>query len=65
MKWREFHDRRRPKWFEPTGGFTKLYPSGPEFPIVYSGKLTADGSTSDFEAISVSVKIISAMYCAR
>ena len=29
------------------------------------GQLTADGSTSDFETISVSVKIISAMYCAR
>ena len=25
----------------------------------------SDGSTSDFETISVSVKFISAMYCAR
>ena len=32
---------------------------------VLNVSLTADGSTWDFESISVSVKFISAMYCTR
>ena len=43
MKWSQFHDRPRPRWFEATRGFLKLSPSGPKFPIVYSGKIIQNG----------------------
>ena len=43
MQWRQFHDRPRPKWFEATSGFMKSSTSGPEFPIVYSGKIIQNG----------------------
>ena len=36
----EFHDRPRPRWLEATSVFLKSSPSGPEFPIVCSGKRT-------------------------
>ena len=44
MKWRQFHDRPRPRWFEATSGFLKLSPSGPEFPILFSGKIIQNGA---------------------
>ena len=45
MKWRQFHDRPWPRWLEATSGhaFLKSSPSGPEFPIVYSGKIIQNG----------------------
>ena len=43
MKWRQFHDRPRPRWFEATTGFLKLSLSGPEFSIVYNGKIIHNG----------------------
>ena len=43
MKWRQFHDHPRPRWFEATSGFLKLSLSVPEFPIVYSGKIIQNG----------------------
>ena len=38
-KWRQFHDCPRPRWLEVTNGFLKSSESGPEFPIVYGGKI--------------------------
>ena len=43
MKCRQFYVRPRPKWFEATSGFMKSPPSGPEFPIVCSGKIIQNG----------------------
>ena len=53
MKWRQFHDRPQPRWLpEATSGFLKSSPSGPEFSLVYGGKIIQNGGRKCYTSVT-------------